>query len=131
MKFTSSSLATDRNRIRGLGAAKSGTKHFWHQRVSGVALLGLTLFFIITLVSLAGASYASAVATLKNPLFGLTMLGFVLAGAYHMRLGMQVIIEDYMHAEGAKVVLLMLNTFFAAFIALAGAYALIRISLGS
>lgn len=131
MKLSPSSLATERNRIKGLGPAKSGTKHFWHQRVSGVALLPLALFFIVTLISLSGASHAQAVATIKSPFFGLVLLAFILAGAYHMRLGMQVIIEDYVHGEGAKLFLLMLNTFFAAFIALAGAYALIRITLGS
>lgn len=131
MKLTPSSFATERNRIKGLGAAKSGTRHFWHQRVSAVALLPLALFFIVTLITLSGAGHAEAAATIRRPFFGLVLLAFILAGAYHMRLGMQIIIEDYVHAEGVKLFLLMLNTFFAAFIALAGAYALIRITLGS
>jgi succinate dehydrogenase / fumarate reductase membrane anchor subunit len=71
MKISSSSLATERARIKGLGAAKSGTKHFWHQRVSGVALVPLTLVFVVTLISLAGASHAQAVAVLKNPFIGI------------------------------------------------------------
>lgn len=130
MKLSSSSLATDRARIKGLGAAKSGTKHFWHQRVSAVALVPLTLVFIVTLISLAGASYDSAVATLRNPFIAILMLCFVLAGAYHMRLGMQVIIEDYIHQEGTKLFLLMLNTFFAALMGLASVFALLKISFG-
>ena len=131
MKLSPSSFTTERKRINGLGAAKSGTQHFWHQRASAVVLLPLTLFFVVTLIMLSSASHAQAVATIRSPFFGLVLLSFILAGAYHMRLGMQVIIEDYVHAEGTKLVLLMFNTFFAAFIALAGAYALIRISLGS
>ena len=130
MKLSSSSLATDRARIKGLGAAKSGTKHFWHQRVSGVALVPLTLIFIVTLLSLAGASYESAIATLRNPFVAILMLCFVLAGTYHMRLGMQVIIEDYFHQEGTKLFLLMLNTFFAALMGLASVFALLKISFG-
>lgn len=131
MKPTSSSLVTDRKRTRGLGSAHSGTGHFWLQRVSGAALVPLTVFFVATLIALAGAGRAEALATVRNPFFGLALAGFILAGAYHMRLGMQVVIEDYVHAEGPKLALLILNTVFAAFFALAGVYAVVRISLGS
>jgi succinate dehydrogenase / fumarate reductase membrane anchor subunit len=130
MKISSSSMATPRARVKGLGSARTGTGHFWAQRLTGFALVPLTLCFVLTLVGLAGADHAKAVATLKSPLTGILMLGFVLAGAYHMRLGMQVIIEDYVHGEGAKVLLLMLNTLFAALVGLASVYALLRISFG-
>mgnify|MGYP001312338724 CR=1 FL=1 len=130
MKISSSSLATPRARVKGLGSAKSGTHHFWHQRVSGAALLLLLVFFAVTVMRLAGADHAQAVAVLKGPFTGLVMLAFVLAGIYHMRLGMQVIIEDYVHGEGAKLVCLMLNTFFAALIGLASVTALLKISIG-
>lgn len=130
MQFQSHSLATQRSRVKGFGSARSGTKHFWHQRVSGVALIPLTMLFVFTVASLAGADHAHAVATLKNPFVGIVMLSFVLAGVYHMRLGMQVIIEDYVHGEGAKVFCLMLNTFFAALMGLAALYALLKISVG-
>ena len=131
MKISASSLATDRARIKGLGAAKSGTKHFWHQRVSAVALIPLTLIFVVTLISLAGASHANALAILRNPFVTILMLCFVLAGVYHMRLGMQVIIEDYLHNEGQKLFLLMLNTFFSALMGLAAVFALLKISFGN
>ena len=131
MKLNANSLATDRNRVRGLGSARSGTQHFWHQRVSAVALIPLTLFFVITLIALKGASYSEAITIVGRPFFALTLICFILAGAYHMRLGMQVIIEDYVHAEGPKVLLIMFNTFFSAFVALAGLYAVVRISLGN
>ena len=130
MQFQPHSLATQRSRIKGLGAAKSGTGHFWHQRVSAVALIPLTIFFIGTLICLAGADHAKAVAILKNPFVGILIICFILAGVYHMRLGMQVIIEDYVHVEGAKVFLVMLNTFFAALIGLSSVFALLKISLG-
>ncbi|MCA0424688.1 MAG: succinate dehydrogenase, hydrophobic membrane anchor protein [Proteobacteria bacterium] len=130
MQFDPRSLATQLSRVKGLGSAKSGTKHFWHQRVSAVALVPLTILFVILLISLAGADYATAVKTLKNPFVAILMLCFVLAGVYHMRLGMQVIIEDYIHTEGTKLFVLMLNTFFAALMGLSAVYALLKISLG-
>ena len=130
MQFQPHSLATQRARIKGLGAAKSGNQHFWHQRVSGVALIPLTLLFIGVLICLGGADHAKAVSILKNPFVSILMLCFVLAGVYHMRLGMQVIIEDYVHNEGPKVFLVMLNTFFAALIGLSSVFALLKISLG-
>ena len=130
MKISPSSLTTPRARVKGLGSAKSGTSHFWHQRVSGAALVILTFAFVCTVMSLAGADHAKAVATLKSPFTGIMMLAFVLAGVYHMRLGMQVIIEDYVPSEGTKLVCLMLNTFFAALIGLASVYALLKISIG-
>ncbi|HRK25032.1 MAG TPA: succinate dehydrogenase, hydrophobic membrane anchor protein [Beijerinckiaceae bacterium] len=130
MKNSSSSMATPRSRVKGLGAAKTGTGHFWAQRITGVALIPLVLIFIITVIRLAGADHAGAVAILKGPLTAILMLAFVLTGVYHMRVGMQVIIEDYVHGEGVKLVCLMLNTFFAALVGLASVYALLRISFG-
>ena len=126
----SSPFVTERARIKGLGSAKSGTKHFLHERISGVALIPLTFLFVITLLTLSGADYARAVATLKNPFFGLTVLAFLIAGAYHMKLGMQVIIEDYAHG-GAKMVLLFVNTFFTVAVALASALAVLKLSFGA
>ena len=131
MKFSPHSLATDRARAKGLGSAKSGTVHFLHERVTSVALVPLTILFVIALIALAGADFVRAVAILRNPVVGLTFLAFVLVGVYHMKIGMQVVIEDYVPAEGAKIVLLLLNTFFSALLALAGVYAIARITLGS
>ena len=92
-------MRTELNKVRGLGSAKEGTGHFWYQRMSAVALVPLVLFFIVLLICLNGASYADVTATLSQPFIALVMALFVLTGAYHMRLGMQVVIEDYIHSE--------------------------------
>lgn len=115
---------------RQLGSAKEGADHFWKQRVTGVANVFLGLFLVWLVASLAGADHATAKAKLANPFVALGLLALIVSGTIHMRLGMQTIIEDYVHHEGGKIVLLMLNTFFAAFIALACVYAILKLSLG-
>lgn len=123
-------MRTPLGQVRGLGAAKSGTEHFWLQRLTAVANLPLTLIFVGVVISLAGSSHAGATATLGNPWIAILMLLFVLAGVVHMRIGMQVIIEDYVHHDLAKIACLMANTFFSIVIGLAAAFALLKISFG-
>ncbi|MGL4394953.1 MAG: succinate dehydrogenase, hydrophobic membrane anchor protein, partial [Hyphomicrobium sp.] len=77
------------------------------------------------------ADHAAVKAKLANPLIAIGLIGLIVSGAIHMRLGMQTIIEDYVHGEGSKVLLLMLNTFFAAFIALTSLYAILKLSFGA
>ncbi|MAU40901.1 MAG: succinate dehydrogenase, hydrophobic membrane anchor protein [Kordiimonas sp.] len=91
------SLQTPLGRVRGLGSAKSGTHHWWMQRVTAVALVPLALWFVASLVCMVNADYQAAVDWLSNPLVALLMLLFVVTGLYHLKLGMQVIIEDYLH----------------------------------
>jgi succinate dehydrogenase / fumarate reductase membrane anchor subunit len=107
------SIQTPLGRARGLGSAKAGTAHFWHQRVTAVALLPLTLWFVWSVARYAGAPYAEVLEFLHNPFNAAAMLLFVLAGLYHMVLGVQVVIEDYIHREGAKLALLMFTNFAA------------------
>jgi succinate dehydrogenase / fumarate reductase membrane anchor subunit len=124
------SIRTPRARVRGLGAARSGTTHFWHERLTSVALVPLTIAFVVIVVSLLGRSHATTTQTLGSPLVAIVMLLFVLTGIYHMKLGMQVIIEDYVHDEGWKFALLIANIFFAVAVGLACVYALLKISSG-
>jgi succinate dehydrogenase / fumarate reductase membrane anchor subunit len=125
-----SSLRTPLSRVRGLGSAKSGTGHFWLQRLTAVANVILAIAFIAVVISLAGRSYPEALALLGRPVVAILMLLFVISGAVHMRLGMQVVIEDYVHSEGLKFLAVMANTFFAIAIGAASAFSLLKISFG-
>ncbi len=117
-------------RVRGLGSAKEGTGHFWHQRLTAIALVPLTFLFVILMFVFIGADHARAVALMGNPLVATVMLLFLLTGFYHMKLGMQVIIEDYISHEGAKIVLLLCVSFGAIALATASIFALFKLAFG-
>jgi succinate dehydrogenase / fumarate reductase membrane anchor subunit len=123
-------MRTPLSRVRGLGSAKSGTEHFWRQRVSAVAGLVLTVILICVLLPLVGAPHARVAETLAAPLVSILLLLAIITMAVHMRIGMQVIIEDYVHGEGAKIVALLLNTFFCFGVALIGVFAVLKLSFG-
>ena len=117
-------------RVRGFGAAHSGTGHFWHQRVTSVALLVLTVAFIIILMSLLGRNQAAVVRILGSPLVAILMLLFLSAGIYHMWIGMQEIVVDYVHEDKLKLLALMANTFFCFAVGIACAFAILKLSFG-
>jgi succinate dehydrogenase / fumarate reductase, membrane anchor subunit len=130
MSSPNPSLETPLKRVRGLGSAHSGTQHFWRQRLTAVAAVPLTVALLIVVVVLTGKDYISVRAILSLPLVSGLVLLFVLTIIVHMRIGMQVIIEDYVHAELPKLALLMLNTFFAISVGLACIVAVLKLSFG-
>lgn len=123
-------MRTPLKTVRRLGSAKEGTDHFWKQRVTAIANLFLGIFLVWLVVSLAGADHTTVRAWLGHPAIALALLLLVLSGVTHMRIGMQVIIEDYVHGEASKIVMLILNTFFAILIGAACIYAVLKLSFG-
>jgi succinate dehydrogenase / fumarate reductase, membrane anchor subunit len=124
------SMRTPLGRVLGSGSAKSGTEHFWRQRLTAVSNIPLTIAVIIIVISLLGRNHAAAAQILGSPLIAIIMLLFIFSVTYHMRLGMQVVIEDYIHGERTKIALVMLNTFFTVAVGLAAAYAILKLSFG-
>ena len=122
------SMRTEASRVRHLGSARSGTHHLWMMRVTSAALVPLTIAFVILVVSLLGKDYQAARAVLASPLAAIALLLFVLTGIYHMMLGMQTIIEDYVHGEHARSAAVTGNMFFCAAVGMACVFAILRIS---
>ena len=125
------SIRTPLAQVRGLGSAKQGVEHFWHQRVTAVALIPLMIWFVWALASHVGADYETMRAWLSSPITSILMLFLIIACFYHMRLGVQVVIEDYIHTEPGRLVLLVLNSFVAYGLGISSAFAVLKISLGS
>jgi succinate dehydrogenase / fumarate reductase membrane anchor subunit len=124
-------MATPLKRVRGLGAAHGGTETFWRQRLTAVANIPLVIFLILSIVSHIGADYGTVKAYFAQPVVAVLILALVISVAIHMRIGLKEIIEDYVHGEGAKVVALVLATFFAVGLGLASILAILKISLGT
>jgi len=116
--------------VHGLGAGHSGTGHFWHQRVTSVALLSLTAIFVVIVVALLGRNHAAVVQILGSPLVAILMLLFIGTSIYHMWLGMQEIIVDYIHHDLLKLYLLMSNTFFCIVVGVTCGFAILKLSFG-
>ena len=124
------SLRTPLSKVRGLGSAREGTSHFWWQRVTSVALIFLTLYAVWLAMRLIGADHRVVRAMLASPLHTVPLLLLIVAGIYHMWLGMRTIIEDYVHGEGRRLLWLMLNTAFAIVVGLLSALAALKLFLG-
>jgi succinate dehydrogenase / fumarate reductase membrane anchor subunit len=124
------SLRTPLGRVRNLGSARSGTRHFWHQRLTALANIPLSIAVVFIVIALLGRNHAAVVQILGSTIVAITMLLFIISSVYHMWLGMQVVIEDYVHGEVAKLVTLMANTFFSFAIGLAAVFAILKLSFG-
>ncbi|KQT47652.1 succinate dehydrogenase [Aureimonas sp. Leaf454] len=123
-------MRTDLSRVRGLGSAREGTGHFWQQRLTAVSNIVLITAFVVMLIAFHDDSYAEIRLAFANPLVALVMALTVVSATVHMRLGMQTIIEDYVHGE-LRVPLQILNTFFAILVAAASVFAVVKLTLGA
>jgi succinate dehydrogenase / fumarate reductase membrane anchor subunit len=117
-------------RVRGLGSARTGTKQFWHERLTAIAGIPLTLAFFVIVASVLGRNHAAVVQILGSPLVAILLLLFIVNSIYHMWLGMQVIIEDYVHDDMPKLACLVSNTFFCTVAGLTAVYAILKLSFG-
>jgi succinate dehydrogenase / fumarate reductase, membrane anchor subunit len=124
------SMRTPLGRVRNLGAAHSGTTDFWRQRLTAVAMTLLILPVIVVVIMLLGRNQAGAAQILGSLPIAMILLLFIVASCWHMKIGMQVVIEDYVHGERLKLVAIMANNFFSVTVALASIYAIFKLSSG-
>lgn len=124
------SLRSPLSRARGLGSANEGLHHWIAQRLTAIALVPLSLWFIVMLLCLVGSDHAAAVERLQSPITASLLILFIVMLFYHAQLGMQVIIEDYVHGHWQKITSLVLLKFIAVFAALASIVAVLRVSSG-
>ena len=117
-------------RARGLGSAKDGVHHWWVQRLTAIALIPLVVWFAISLVMLSGADYGMARSWIGSPMVMVLLILTICIGLHHGQLGIQVVIEDYVHNEGVKLALIVAVKFIAVFFGLAAIVATMRIGFG-
>jgi succinate dehydrogenase / fumarate reductase membrane anchor subunit len=124
------SMRTPLGRVRNLGASHSGTTDFWRQRITAVAMALLMVPVVVVVMMLLGRNQAGAAQILGSPVVAIILLLFIVASSWHMRIGLQVVIEDYVHQETVKLVAIMANYFFSFAVALASIYAILKLSSG-
>jgi len=124
------SMRTPLGRVRNLGASHSGTSDFWHQRLTAVAMTLLTVPVLVVIFMLIGRNQAGAAQILGSIPIAVILLLFIIASTWHMKIGMQVVIEDYVHNEKLKLASVMANNFFSFAVALASIYAILKLSSG-
>ncbi len=124
-------LRSDLGRVRGLGSARGGTHHWWMQRLTAVALIPLSLWFVAAVVGVAGADYAAATAWMRSSWHAALLVALIVALFHHMQLGMQVVFEDYLHVEWVKVAAVAALRFITILLGLMSALAVLKIHLGA
>lgn len=124
------SMRTPLERVRGLGSAHTGTGDFWRQRLTAVAMTLLIVPVIVVVIMLIGRNHAGAAQILGSIPIAIILLLFIVASTWHMKIGMQVVIEDYIHNEKLKIASVMANNFFCVAVALASIYAILKLSSG-
>ena len=124
------SMRTPLARVKGLGASGHGVEHWWIHRMTAVSNVPLIIAFVIIVAALAGSDYQRAIAIVSHPLTAILLLLAVISVTNHMRLGMQIVIEDYVHDKGYKIAAVIANNFYAVIIAVACIYAILKVSLG-
>lgn len=117
-------------RARGLGSAKQGVHHWWAQRITALALIPLVVWFAVSLVLMSGADYGAVRAWIRSPVVMVLLILTIAVGLHHAQLGLQVVIEDYVHADGAKLALIVLCRFIAVVFGLAAIVAILSIGFG-
>ena len=124
------SLVSPLRRVLGAGPARSGVHHWWMQRLTSLALVPLSIWFVASLLFLPGFDHLTVIAWIARGWTALLLMLFILSSAWHSNLGLQVIIEDYVHDERWKLFTLMANTFFAFAVGLAAVFAILKLSFG-
>ncbi len=124
------SLRSPLGRARGLGSAKSGTQHWWAQRLTALALVPLTIWFVIAIIAATGSDHANAVAFIGNPVTAVLLILLIVATFHHAQLGLQVVIEDYVHTKPLEIAALLAIKGLAIVLALAAIFAVLSIAFG-
>jgi succinate dehydrogenase / fumarate reductase membrane anchor subunit len=127
----SASMRTPLANVRRLGAAHSGTSDFFRQRVTALAMALLIIPVAIIVLMLTGRDQAAAAQLLGSPIVAILLALFIIAGCLHMKIGVQVVIEDYVHSEAFKILAIIANNFFSFAVGLASIFAILKLSFGS
>ncbi len=124
-------LRTTLGRVRGLGSAKEGVSHWWAQRLTAIALVPLVLWFVVSVISLAGADHATVRAWAGGPIVATLLVAMIVAVFFHAKLGLQVVLEDYIHHEGTRVTAIVVMQGAVFLVGLAGVIAVLKLALGA